>query len=80
MQMGVPVLASDLPVVKNVVIGNQIGRICPDHNPKTIAENINSMLNENCKANMSDSIIKASKKLHWEGQEKVINSVYSQYL
>jgi glycosyltransferase involved in cell wall biosynthesis len=78
---GVPVLASDLIEVKNIVLGYKTGDIIYSHDPKEIAGKINLMVNneellrewkKNCKI--------AAGKLNWEEEEKVLKEVYGKFL
>lgn len=74
---GIPVLASDLPEISKIVNQYNIGRICPDHNPKTIADCIQSMLNSEDDIKLWESnTIKAAKELNWDKEKEKLLSIF----
>lgn len=77
---GIPILASDLPEVKKVVLDHDIGMICPDHQARNIAYCIRQMLEQDFKRLKKDQLITAAKELNWENQEHILKSVYQKYL
>jgi len=79
-QAGIPILASDLPVIKNIIEEKDVGLICKNHNPKEIANNINKMLKEDYKEKKKAQINTAAEELTWESQEHIMHKVYSKYL
>ena len=79
-QLGVPVLASDLPEVKRVVLDNNIGMICKEHSPISIANCIKEMLEKDYKTFKKNNLLLAAESLCWEMQENIIKKVYSKYL
>jgi glycosyltransferase involved in cell wall biosynthesis len=80
MASGLPVIASNFPLWKTIVEGNNCG-ICVDpQNPKKIAQALNFIINnpENAKT-MSDNAKKAVKeKYNWEQESKKLLDVYKQ--
>ena len=77
---GIPVLASDLVEVKRIVETYQIGRIAPDHHPKTLAKIINEMLSGKEYEMWKNNTRKAVEELTWEREEVKIKAVYSRFL
>jgi glycosyltransferase involved in cell wall biosynthesis len=74
---GIPVLSSDLPELKNIIVGYNIGKICPDHDPKNISKLIDEMFS-------SDDQIKkweantaiAAKELNWDKEKERLLSIF----
>ena len=79
-QAGIPVLASDLPEVKKIVLDNNVGMICESHDTMKIAHCINTMLQEDYKSKLKEDIENARRSLNWESQEYIIKQVYQKYL
>ena len=74
---GIPVLTSDLPELKNIVIGYNIGKVCPDHDPKNISNLIMEMLSsdEQIKIWEENSAI-AAKELNWDKEKEKLLSIF----
>ncbi len=78
---GVPVLASNLVEVKKIITQYNTGDCIETHDPKHIAEKINSIFN-------NDSLLQtwkkntqiAAKELNWEKEEQTLIDVYRQFL
>lgn len=78
---GVPVLASDLVEVKNVIKTFEVGDCISSHDPKHIAEKINQILTDEYKLQQWKKNTKiAAEKLNWETEEKELINLYSQFL
>lgn len=78
---GVPVLSSDLVEIKKIVDEYAIGYSISSHNPKHIAEKINSILLDENKLQLWKKNTKiASEKLNWELEEQALIEVYSKFL
>ncbi|MFN8713056.1 MAG: glycosyltransferase [Bacteroidota bacterium] len=75
---GVPVLASDLPEVKRIVLDYGVGRIVQSHNPEAIAAAITEMLASAERETWKANALKSAEMLCWEREEEVIKRVYSQ--
>ena len=63
----VPVLASDVIEVKQIIEHYKIGKIIKNHNPQHIAKKINSMLEK--KGIWKDNLNIASKELTWDSNQ-----------
>jgi glycosyltransferase involved in cell wall biosynthesis len=79
-QCGTPVLASDLPEVKNIIQSYDVGVIVEDHNPQAIAKSINEMLDADFKKSHQERLLKAADELVWENEEEVLREIYVKYL
>ncbi len=77
-QAGIPILASNLPEVRNVIETYQVGRISEDHNPENIAKHINEMLNDaDANAIWRVNLEKASKELNWEKEREKFLRIFN---
>ncbi len=79
-QCGTPVLASDLPEVKNIIQSFDVGLILEEHAPKSIAKSLELMLNSDFKKTHKAQLEKAAKELVWENEEKVLKEIYTKFL
>lgn len=79
-QAGVPVLASPLVEVKNIVDTYAIGECIDSHNPQHIADKISSMLDnkEKLKAYKANAL-KAREELCWEKEKTVLEDIIRKY-
>lgn len=78
-QAQIPVLASELPEIKNIITRYNIGNFIENHEPKHIAKKINEMLSSSEYATWKQNTIKAAQENNWESEkgllEKLIKSV-----
>lgn len=78
-QAGIPVLASNLPEIKNIITRYNIGCIIDNHEPKHIAEKLNKMLNSSDYKTWKENTAKAASENNWENEkqnlEKLIQTV-----
>jgi glycosyltransferase involved in cell wall biosynthesis len=78
---GIPVLASDLVEIKRVVETHKIGIITENHDPKHIAEKIESVLsNPVLAAELKQNTIAAREALNWENESEVLRGIYADFL
>lgn len=68
-QAKIPVLVSNLPEMKQIVLKYNIGEIVLNRNPKVLANQINNIL-QNRKELYIKQLEEASKKLIWENESK----------
>ena len=74
---GIPVLASELVEVKNVVAGYNVGTFIESHEPRHIAKAIKYMLEDTQRyQTWKTNTQKAAKELCWEVEEKMLERVY----
>lgn len=71
-QAEVPILVSDLPEMKQVVLDYNVGEIAIERTPEKIAEQIKNIAN----SNYSLELQKAKKELVWANEEQVLLSVF----
>ncbi len=79
-QCGTPVLASDLPEVKNIIQSYELGLILKEHSPSEIAKTINMMLDSDFKRIHQEQLSKAAEELIWENEEDILKNIYQKYL
>jgi glycosyltransferase involved in cell wall biosynthesis len=80
-QAGVPVLVANLPEMRYIVEHYQIGAIAETHQRKELAELMKTVLFDQEKRLVwKQNLLKAAKELCWENEEKVLRSVYDQFL
>lgn len=78
---GIPVLASALPEIKNIYRQYEIGELIESHEPKHIADKINSMLRNDDKMKIWKENTKiAALNLCWEKEEQELLKVYSNFV
>jgi glycosyltransferase involved in cell wall biosynthesis len=74
---GLPVVCSDLPVLKGIVEGYDLGSTCNPEDPADIASAINRMLNNKMKYDeMKRNTMKAAKIFNWETEVKKLIYIY----
>lgn len=74
-QAGLPVLASPLPEIKNIISRYNIGCFIEDHDPKHIAEKINNMLSSDQYRIWKENTLKAAAENNWDNEKKILSSV-----
>lgn len=78
---GVPVLASDLVEVRNIVEKYKVGTIAVQHDPQYLANLFNSVLaDEKTLAMWKENAKLASRELNWQNEEKVLKTLYANFL
>lgn len=74
---GIPVLASNLPEISKIVAQYNIGKICPDHNPKTIAKYIKEMLQAEDEMKIWEkNTTFAAKELNWDKEKEKLLAIF----
>jgi glycosyltransferase involved in cell wall biosynthesis len=77
---GIPVLASPLPEIKEIIDNYRVGETIITHNPKHIASRITEMLADEAKMDVYKENCKfAAHELCWEKEEKILIDVYKPY-
>ncbi len=77
---GIPVLASPLPEIKNIIDQYDTGYFVPNHSPESIAETVKLIFeNQSRYQTVRNNTLKARNELSWENEEKklieLINSI-----
>jgi len=77
---GVPVLATPLVELKNIIQQYNIGAFIENHDPVHIASTIKNLLeDENRLAEYKTNTAKAAADLNWETEKKVLFEIFSPY-
>mgnify|MGYP003365138464 CR=1 FL=1 len=76
-QAKVPVLATNLPEIKKIVIDYNIGKVINNHNSEHLAEKLQELLNEG-KDNYQEKLTFAANELCWENEEIKLKSIFDQ--
>lgn len=77
---GLPILASPLTEIKKIIEQYQIGLTIENHNPKHIAEKINTMIHDVDKMkDWKENTKFAARELNWEKEEKVLINIFEKY-
>ena len=72
-QAEVPILVSDLPEMKQVILDYNVGEIVTNRNSKELANQITNMLEKE----FSNNLKRAKQELTWERQEKELLSIFN---
>lgn len=76
-QAGIPVLASDLPEIKKIVTRYDIGRICPEHEPASLAKHMQEMLeDEQQREHWKYQLSAAAEELNWNKEKKKFIEIF----
>jgi glycosyltransferase involved in cell wall biosynthesis len=75
-QAGIPVLASDLIEVKNIVLKYDVGMIATSHDPKYLAKKIHDLLDEGTSIRFRENSKLAARELCWENERKTLLSIF----
>lgn len=75
---GVPVISSNLPERKRIIEQYKVGAVLPDLLPQTVANAINSILeNKELLCQLKENCKIATQELNWENEEKVLMKIYA---
>ncbi len=73
----IPVLVSPFPEMKKIVDTYEIGTFIRDRNPKTLAKQVNDILNDNnLRGQWKKNLLTASQELCWEKEEYKIIDIF----
>jgi len=79
-QARVPVLASPLPEISNIVLSYDVGTLIENHDPKHIADKIREMVSDPVRvAKWKENLKFAAEELCWENEKKALVAVYEPY-
>jgi len=71
---GIPVLTSDLPAMREVVETYGIGEVLHDRDPKALAQQLLTMLNENKQVYWRTNCQLAAQKLNWQQESTTLGN------
>ena len=76
---GIPLFVSDLTEVKKIVEGYDVGVICPSHDPKIIAKELNDLLDDKVRmAELKANTKNAAKELNWATETIVLKEIFGE--
>ncbi len=73
---GIPCIVSDLPEVRRVVDGYNVGIILSSHTPEVMAREIQAYFKSLDSETLKFNLEQAAKELTWENEEMVLHSIY----
>jgi glycosyltransferase involved in cell wall biosynthesis len=77
---GLPIIATDLPYLRDVIGGYDIGWLCDTSDPRTLSEQMRAALSDEQQRNrFKANLAKAQKELNWEVEEQKLFRLYSNF-
>jgi glycosyltransferase involved in cell wall biosynthesis len=76
---GIPILASRLPEIENIITQFNVGDFIEDHAPKNIAFKINEMLSSHKMEEYKINARTASQKLNWSTEKQKLITIINQF-
>lgn len=77
---GIPIVASPLIEIKNIIETYDIGVLIRNHDPKHIAEVFNNALwDEAARERWIENLQRAARELNWEKEEKILLEIFKKY-
>ena len=74
-QAEIPILASRLPEIENIILHYKIGDFIDDHNPKTIANKLNEMLYSQQLSSYKKYLTIAKKEITWKSEKEKLLTI-----
>lgn len=74
-QAEIPILASRLPEIENIILHYKIGDFIDDHNPKTIAIKLNEMLYSQQLSSYKKYLAIARKEITWKSEKEKLLTI-----
>lgn len=71
----IPILVSDLPEMKQIVLDYHVGEIIQNREPKLLAKQIQFILDKS-PSYWSKNLHNARLALNWQNEEKVLDSIF----
>ncbi len=77
---GIPVVASQLPEIQNIIEQYNVGVFINNHNPEHIAETIRNLLEDTEKyESLKKNTAKAANELNWETEKDILIKLFEPY-
>lgn len=74
---GIPIIASDLPYLRDVIGGYDIGWLCDTSNPETLAQSMREAINgKDALSGVESNMQRAQNELNWGVEEKKLFELY----
>ncbi len=81
MKAGIPIVASDLKEVANIIHTYKVGVVIKNHNPQTILNGLNAVLNsEEAIKTYSKNGLKGVEQLNWESEVQPVREIYTTFI
>jgi len=75
---GVPVVGSDFPEIRKIILNYKVGILISDTSAQNLAKTIENLLNDKEKLNtLKANCYKAAKELCWENEEKILIEIFN---
>lgn len=74
-QAEIPILASRLPEIENIILHYKIGDFIDDHDPKTIANKLNEMLYSQQLSSYKKYLAIAKKEITWKSEKEKLLTI-----
>ena len=81
-QAQVPIVANDLPFLRDVIVGEGIGMVAPIENYGEFSSAIESCIERSRSMDQSytDALVSAKVKFSWSSQESILRSIFDELL
>lgn len=81
MKAGIPIVASDLKEVANIIHSYKVGVVIKNHSPQTILDGLNAALNnENVTKSYRINGLKGVEELNWENEVESVKEIYTTFI
>jgi len=77
---GVPMLVSDLPVMRDFVAEHGLGDAAPPSRPDAIAQRIHELLEPDRNARLRENVRGVARRLTWQREQRALVDAYRQAL
>jgi glycosyltransferase involved in cell wall biosynthesis len=74
---GVPVVVSDLPEVRRVVLEHGVGRVAAAANPRAVADGLAAVLGQRDDAELDARVAGAAQSLRWPVEQQRLGALYA---
>jgi glycosyltransferase involved in cell wall biosynthesis len=81
LSVGIPIIASDLPEVRKIVLENGCGMIIPEVTPKEISKALKELRdNKSLRSELKKNAVIASESVNWEIESEKVRGFYNKIL
>ena len=75
-QAGIPIVANDLPYLRDVIVGEQLGRVAPIERPEEFAAALEDVLSPDRRAEFARMVRDAAPRYDWSSQVPALLGAY----